>query len=260
MPVHDWCLVMPMLLAGTSVLAQTLPASTSDDSARGKKLFEAQCARCHGMKGAGGIGAALTHPKLRHADNDQELFAVIQDGIPGTAMSGNWFLTDTEIWQVVRYVRSLGRTPVAPAPGDPARGKLVFERSSCAACHIIAGKGGGAGPDLTEVGTRRGLDYLRKSIQHPGAETLLGGDGFAAYLAVVVATPEGRVVAGTRMNEDTFTIQLRDEKLRFHSFRKRDLETWKKSDGSLMPSYEKIISASELDHLISYLASLRGKR
>ena len=77
---------------------------------------------------------------------------------------------------------------------------------------------------------------------------------------VLLATNEGRVFTGMRINEDTFTIQLRDEKKQLHSFRKRDIEALRKFDGSLMPSYEKMLSRSEIDDLISYLSGLRVER
>ena len=115
------------------------------------------------------------------------------------------------------------------------------------------------GPDLTEIGTRRGLDFLRRTVLHPGKDKPLDARGYAAYLVVVAVTSEGRVVTGTRINEDTFTIQLRDETNRIHSFRKRDLEALTRTNGSLMPSYEEKLPRNDIEHLISYLGGLRGK-
>jgi hypothetical protein len=63
------------------------------------------------------------------------------------------------------------------------------------------------------------------------------------------------------MNEDTFTIQLRDQAGRIHSLSKLDIAGLEKAFGeSLMPDYGSELSASELDDLIAYLASLRGER
>ena len=67
-------------------------------------------------------------------------------------------------------------------------------------------------------------------------------------------------VRGVRVNEDSFTIQLRDDSNRFRSFRKSDLKELKKEfDVSTMPSY-KSLTAVELDDLVAYLASLRGEK
>jgi cytochrome c oxidase cbb3-type subunit 3 len=68
-------------------------------------------------------------------------------------------------------------------------------------------------------------------------------------------------VRGIRINEDTFTLQLRDADNRLYSFRKQDLkELNRESGGSLMPSYQTVFSPTEIDDLIAYLASLRGER
>jgi mono/diheme cytochrome c family protein len=70
---------------------------TAEDLARGKRLFEGQCAVCHGIIGTGGRGANLAQPRLRHASSDQALFLVIKDGIDGTEMREAWQMTDREI-------------------------------------------------------------------------------------------------------------------------------------------------------------------
>ena len=64
---------------------------------------------------------------------------------------------------------------------------------------------------------------------------------------------------GARINEDTFTIQMRDSNNQFHSFRKADLRQIEKEFGkSLMPSFKDRLSASEVDDLVAYLSSLGG--
>ena len=161
--------------------------------------------------------------------------------------------------QAVGYIRSLARIAAQPLAGDPEKGKLIFEKVECGKCHIVHRHGGSVGPDLTNIGARRGPDFLRKAILHPGQEMPLDANGYTAYLVVVAVTTDGRVVTGSRINEDTFTIQLRDDKNRFHSFRKHELEALRKTGGSMMPGYEKSLTPAEIDHLISYLASLRGK-
>src|SRR5262245_32606884 len=58
--------------------AEGASSAATPDLARGKRLFEGQCARCHGIQGGGGTGANLRRPKLRHAPDDQSLFHVIR--------------------------------------------------------------------------------------------------------------------------------------------------------------------------------------
>ena len=118
--------------------------------------------------------------------------------MPGNAMSAR------ETWQVVAFVRSLGRVKREPLPGDAARGAQVYEAVGCAACHTIRGRGGPIGPDLTDVGARSSPAYLRRAIVDPQADV---PSGFKQVRAV---TRDGRRLIGVRVNEDTFSIQFRD--------------------------------------------------
>jgi cytochrome c oxidase cbb3-type subunit III len=225
------------------------------DLARGKKLYEGHCSLCHGQTGTGSKGPSLAQPTLRRAPDDARLAEVIKKGIENSEMPGAWQLTDREIWQVAGYVRSLGRASVVSLPGDAERGRALYEsKGGCAACHIIQGTGSSLGPELSEIGSRRNAAYLRESLVNPGAAVPEG------FLIVSVTTRDGKVIRGIRVNEDTFSIQIRDAANRFHSFRKSEIAKLQKQfKESIMPSYESKFSAGELDDLVAYLASLRGK-
>lgn len=210
------------------------------------------------MQGGGGTGANLRRPKLQRAADDDSLFDLIRSGIPGTGMPSMWAMTDDEVRNVIVYVRSLGRVASEPVPGDPDKGKLIYQKAECANCHIVAGKGGNLGPELTDVGDRRGVLFLRGALLHPGNDRALTAEGFATYLPVMAVHKNGRVLTGVRVNEDTFTIQLRDAQNRLHSLQKNDLEELRKLEISVMPSYEKTLSQSDIDQLVSYLASLKA--
>jgi putative heme-binding domain-containing protein len=241
----------------SSPVVKVAPAPAPAE-ARGKQLFEGQCSRCHGMQGGGGAGANLRRPKLPRAPDDETLFDLIRSGIPESGMPYTWAMNDNEVRDVIAYVRSLGRVAPEPLPGDPAKGKLVYHKADCGTCHIIAGKGGSLGPELTEVGARRGIPFLRGALLHPGKDRPADAEGYATHLPVLAIKKDGRLLTGLRVNEDTFTIQLRDNNNRLHSLQKSDLEALHQLDVSMMPGYEKTLSPSEIDQLVSYLASLRG--
>src|SRR5258705_4479798 len=145
----SWLLAMQMTVA-LEPTART--KVTAQEVARGRTLFEAQCAYCHGADGDGGRGANLARAALRHAPTDEALFRVVNRGIPGTGMPGN-AMSVRETWQVVAFVRSLARVNREPLPGDAARGVHVYEAVGCAACHTIRGRGGPLRPDLTDACT-----------------------------------------------------------------------------------------------------------
>lgn len=244
---------------------RAIASPTAADIERGHALFDAQCVRCHGIGGTGGIGPPLARPKLRRASDDESLVEVIADGVPGTAMGGGQFSVH-ESAQVAAYVRTLGRAPAEALPGDPARGKAIYEgKGACAACHIVRGGGNGLGPELSEIGDRRGSPYLRESLLDPGA-TLperavpYEPNSYAGYLVMRAVTPAGEEIVGARVQEDSFTIQLRDASGRLHSLRKESLKSLEKKDGaSLMPSYRGTLTPAEIDDVVSYLMTLRAR-
>jgi cytochrome c oxidase cbb3-type subunit 3 len=228
-------------------------AQTLGDPAWGKKLFESQCALCHGQDGSGGRGPNLHRPKLNHAADDTALRKLISFGIePG--MPAFWQLSEREVASVAAYVRTLGAAPLEPVAGDASQGQRLYQAKGCAACHMISGDGSGYGPELTDIGAKRNAAFLRESIVAPEASV---PDGF---MLVELVTPGGAIVRGIRLNEDTFSIQVKDASNKFHSFRKAELGEVRKLRGkSPMPSYEHSLTPGELTDLVAYLAGLRGK-
>jgi cytochrome c oxidase cbb3-type subunit III len=243
---------MPMRRWGFFVvLAARVFAQPSPDAGAGRTIFESQCALCHGQTGSGGRGPALNRPKLERAPDDGALRKLISEGQGD--MPGAWQLHEDEVASVAKYVRSLGALPPETIPGDAARGARVYGTAGCAGCHMVAGRGEGFGPELTGIGARRSAAFLRQTIQKP-ASTL--PDGFQ-YVSAVPAS--GAAVRGVRVNEDSFTIQLRAAGGKYHSFRKSELKDLQRLKGETpMPAYESRIPRAEMDDLVAYLASLKG--
>ena len=47
------------------------------------------------------------------------------------------------------------------------QGAQIMVREKCFECHSLAGNGGGVGPDLTRVGSRRTREYIIQQIKEP---------------------------------------------------------------------------------------------
>src|SRR4051812_35683838 len=92
------------------MLAVACPGAAQTDIAAGRKIFESQCALCHGQTGGGGRGPALNRPKLEKAPDDDALRRVISNGFD-REMPGAWQLNPREVANVAGYVRSLGTIP-----------------------------------------------------------------------------------------------------------------------------------------------------
>jgi mono/diheme cytochrome c family protein len=167
------------------------PPATPDLLALGKRVYDKQCAACHGLDGRGkGEAAYLLYPKPRDfvsgryrltstwegVPTDEDLFATISRGMPGSAMPAWGHLPEQERWAVVYYVKSLAETPwviepaAEPTPaGEPGKGliqvppappftpearaqALEMYAQACASCHGQTGKGDGVEKQFDDKG------------------------------------------------------------------------------------------------------------
>lgn len=228
---------------------------------QGAVLFRQECVFCHGVAARGGMrGPDLTTGTWSHGGGDSDLVATISTGVPGTAMPPNHLTTD-EIWQIVTYLRSL-QQPVTTAVGNPKRGEgLFFGTTRCSSCHMVNGRGGRLGPELSTVGSARSRAYLVESIRVPSKQLTRNGgfgDSSLKYDTVTAVTADGRTIVGVPMNEDTFTVQVMDTAERVHSLEKKTLKSFRHDDRSLMPAYDAgRLTNTDLDDVVAYLQSLR---
>jgi cytochrome c oxidase cbb3-type subunit III len=251
--VHAGCLVLLPLTAFAQ--ARSAAVAGSSEVSSGRRIFDAQCAWCHGNEGDGGTGPNL-HGRLRHATTLPSVVDIIVNGIPGTDMpSFRLGLTERSTRQAAAYVMSLSRSASRPGPGNAERGAALYQSNGCASCHSVDGRGGILGPELTAIGGRRGTVYLREAIVTPAASHPPG------YLVVRAAPANGAEIRGIRVNEDVFWIQIRDAAGTVHSLQKSELARLDRElEGTLMPSYEARLSPAQLDDLVAYLATLRGAK
>lgn len=246
------------LLAGFALLLFARPVESQNpfasaaDIAAGERIFQLDCAICHGGDARGGRGPDLTLGTFRHASDDNQLFQVVRYGIAGTEMPRR-VRTDQRAWQVVAYLRTLGGGGEMP-PGDPARGReLFFGSGACSTCHMVGGEGSLQGPDLTRIGWQRSPDDLRTSVLDPSAEVA------PRWWSAQVTTIGGDRATGYLLDEDLHGVRLLDPSGNLLSFPKAQLQQFEPTRASRMPSYAGVLEAAEIDNVIAYLASLRGE-
>ena len=136
------------VLAPTSAGAATVKADASD-IATGEKLFQANCATCHGPSAAGtpsgpsliGVGAAAVDFQVGTGRMPAQMSGPQLEAKPVQ-------FDEEQISQLAAFVASLGAGPaiptaemVDPALGNSANGMLLF-RTNCAMCHNAVGAGG----------------------------------------------------------------------------------------------------------------------
>jgi cytochrome c oxidase cbb3-type subunit III len=244
-----------LLTVAAPAAAQTKPVSPPSDMASGRRIFDAQCAWCHGNEGDGGTGPNL-HGRLRHATTLNSIVDIVVNGIPGTDMpSFRVGLTERSAKQAAAYVLSLSRSASRPGPGNAERGAMVYQANGCGSCHVVEGRGGILGPELTAIGGRRGSAYLREAVVTPAASHPPG------YLVVRAVPAGGPEIRGIRVNEDVFWIHIRDAGGIVHALQKSELTRIDRElDATLMPSYQSRLDARQLEDLVAYLATLRGAK
>ena len=264
---------LAMLTLPLSMAAQNPFKGDSSAAKAGEYEFRINCALCHGLGAhGGGRGPDLTRAQKKHTHNDAEMFQVISNGIPGTAMPANGTngqgvgMTETEIWQIITYIRSQEAKAAATSSGDAAHGReLFFGDGNCSMCHMVDGKGGRLGPDLTGVGGSRTREALIDSIRNPSRRLAWGlteptKEFPQEYETVTAVTADGKEIKGVAMNEDSFTVQIMDQSEHIHLLQKDKLKSFQKSRESMMPKYEPdTLSDKEVDDIVAFVASLGAK-
>lgn len=239
----------------------------------GEYEFRINCALCHGLgaKG-GGRGPDLTRAHKKYAHNDAEMFQIISSGIPGTAMPANGTngqgvgMTDREIWQIIAYIRSQEVKNAAKSLGNAAHGKeLFYGDANCSLCHMVEGKGGRFGPDLTGVGGSRTHDAIINSVRDPSRRLAWGlteptKEFPQEYETVTVVTSDGKAIKGVTLNEDSFSVQMMDMSGNIHLLEKGKLRSFQKTRESSMPKYTRdVLSDKDLEDVVAFLEAVGAK-
>jgi cytochrome c oxidase cbb3-type subunit III len=270
--LFTWAVLLIVGVLTASLCAQDKNPFAGDAKAAkvGESQFRANCAFCHGLGArGGGRGPDLTRAQKRHGNADADLFRTINEGVPGTAMPPNGAtqqgvgMTEEEIWQVISYIRSVQAKAPAQIVGNAAHGKELFYGSAaCSTCHMIQGKGGRLGPDLSTTGSARSTDYLVESVRSPSRRLAQGiseamKEFSQEYETVTVVTADGTKWMGVVLNEDNFTLQMMDTREQLHLLEKDKLRSYERSRESLMPVYDqKMLSDKDLQDLIAYLLAV----
>ena len=224
------------------------------DIAYGSSLYAGRCVTCHGAQGDAIGGVNLRSGKFRNAQSDNDLARFIRAGSPTAGMPA-FALDNAEMAGIVAYLRNMNSFDTATVKaGDVSRGRAVFEgKGGCVACHRIGRVGSRVAPDLTDIGSVRSAGSIQRSLLDPSSQMM------PINRPVRLVTKDGAVINGRRLNEDTYSIQVIDDRERLHSLLKADLREFTISRTSPMPSYRDTLTSEDLADLLGYLLSLKGQ-
>ena len=143
---------------------------------------------------------------------------------------------------------------VEAAHGDRSitNGKALYDSLGCIQCHRMAGKGGGSGPDLSNIAAKRTPRDILESILDPSKRIE------TPFASVVIVTDEGRTLEG-RIESETdaeVTVRTANTQKRPITISKSSIEERFLSPNSMMPS-EMLnqCGAEQILDLIAYLTS-----
>jgi putative heme-binding domain-containing protein len=219
----------------------------------GSRLYATQCQQCHGQMGDQISGTNLRRGQFRRVTSDDDIKRIVASGLTEVGMPPFKF-QPAELDAIVAFIRA-GFDPGGTAVriGDAQRGRAVYDgKGQCSTCHRVNGLGSRVAPDLSDIGSARQPAALHRSLLEPTKGM------WPINRPVRIVTRDGRTIAGRRLNEDTFTIQLIDANERLVSIDKSEIKEYERAKQSTMPSVAGKLSGDEIADLIAYLLSLKG--
>ena len=162
-------LMLGVLLLAVASLSSAKPGNVE----QGEQIYSRRCVFCHGDEGDGlGPAAERLNPPPRDftagtykikttgfedmVPRDEDIFRMIRDGMPGTAMP-NWadVLSEQETWDLVAYIKTFAGydeeepgemidygEQIVSSPESIEKGKALYhDQDRCSECHGEDGKG-----------------------------------------------------------------------------------------------------------------------
>ena len=141
------------------------------------------------------------------------------------------------------------------AKPDSAKGKTVFQKAGCIACHIVQGEGLDFGPDLSDIGNKLSSEQLFEAILKPNQNISLGYEG------VTVCMKDGTQLVGYVTSDSKTTLSLRIAGGLRKDVPKANIKTRQAMKISLMPtSLDAVITSRELVDLVGWLAAQKTQK
>ena len=249
--ISSLLIAMAVPAGAQQLLNQDHPGQYSqEDIAAGNRVYNAQCTLCHGRDGDQVSGIDLRRGVFRRASTDEDLARVITSGT--AAGMPPFRLQPSDLTGIVAFIRAHFDTTAAVRVGDAARGRAIFEgKGTCSTCHRVNGRGPRAAPDLSDIGVARAPAALERSIREPSSALM------PIHRPVTIVMKDRTIIHGRRLNEDTLTVQVIDEKERLLSLAKRDIEVLDVSTKASMPAFADRLTAEEIADTVAYLLTLR---
>ena len=255
-------------VVGSIALYQVRAQNAATESFKhAQTLFETNCAACHGAGGAGGDRAPtlIGNAQLR-ALGEEQIAGIIRSGIPG-GMPSFASLPEKDVAEIARWLHAAN--PSAVTQESPAAVKagevFFFGKGGCAACHMVHGRGGVNGPDLSSLATRSSPDEITRVLDDPASWLTLRSLPVCPSWAfcpdtewnvLTVRLSDGETLRGFAHKETEHGLQLQTLDGRMLLLKSGEYTVIEREAKPFMPPLQ--ASAEDRRNLLAYLHSLSG--
>jgi len=178
---------------------------------RGAKLFQQNCAFCHGANATGAEGPDLVRSRVvLHDEKGEEIGPVVSKGRPDRGMPAFPSFTQEQISDIAAFLHArveaaanrYGYKILNVVTGDPRKGQAFFDQH-CTSCHSSSG-------DLKGIAGKFDAPDLQAQFLYPSNPK--------AATTVTVTLPSGEQINGKLKRIDDFEISMWDESGQYHSW------------------------------------------
>ena len=140
--------------------------------------------------------------------------------------------------------------------GDAAAGRRVFfhpQGPRCYACHMVEGRGGAIGPELSTIGGSRPVEHLIASILKPSQEIA------PRFTTWTIITSDGRQLTGMIVDEDfSGRVTLADAQAKLTIVPQQTIDEREPQTNSIMPDkLPEQMTPQEFRDLVAFLRQAR---
>jgi PQQ-dependent dehydrogenase (methanol/ethanol family) len=242
-------------------------ARAQEPFAAAKDDFEKNCAVCHGSGGGGGdrAPALADNPDLRRLDAPG-IAGIIRRGLPG-GMPAFSALPQEQVTRISTWLKSMNDSAlhVSPPQQVAAGETFFFGDGGCGGCHMVKGRGGSNGPDLSGIGGRSTLKEINTWLDNPtsrmGVATLSICPFWAfcpdfQWAVADVALKDGGTLRGYLRGQTEHEVQIQTFDGKLHLLDAALYTSVTREKQSAMPVLK--ASADQRRDLLAYLSSLAG--
>src|SRR5579883_2089338 len=225
--------------------------------ARGKDLFVARCAFCHGSNGTGAEGGPdlIRSPLVLRDRLGSTISAVV---LNGRGAMPKFELTKEQIADISEFLhaemvaktnRGRGST-IDIVTGNAKAGQAYFA-SHCASCHSPSG-------DLAHIASKYDPRALQGRFLYPGPARGFGRGAAQMKnpVTVTVTEPSGKAVSGALVRLDDFIVALNESEGEYHSWRRDAIPGLKVEVHDPRAAHEQLLEQytnADMHNVLAYL-------